>query len=251
MGNDMMMNRMKWRRTAAAFFALAFAPGIAQADQGAAQTGKSGLYISLAGLHVMPSDIDSSYQAASGISLARTAPLDNKPGFAAAVGYEMDSGFRVEIELGDRSASWDKYENTVITFAGRSIPVGGQNIRGSLKTRSLMANGIFAIDTGWKIRPYFGGGIGLARHKATVEGGYVVSPQGEATPYEGGASGNDTVVAYQAMLGIAYSLTEKVEARLGYRYFATDDAEMGNPEVIGSTWDYASHNFEAGILFRF
>ena len=114
-----------------------------------------------------------------------------------------------------------------------------------------MANGILAIDSGWKIRPYFGAGIGLARHKATIGGGYVVSPQGEATPYEGGASGNDTVVAYQAMLGIAYPLSEKFEARLGYRYFATGDAEMGNPEVIGSKWGYDSHNFEAGILFRF
>ena len=46
-----------------------------------------------------------------------------------------------------------------------------------------------------------------------------------------------TEIAYQALAGVAYPMSEAAEIRLGYRYAKASD--------------YGSHNIEAGILFRF
>ena len=48
------------------------------------------------------------------------------------------------------------------------------------------------------------------------------------------------------MAGVRYSLSETLELRFGYRYFATQDGEYN-----AATASYASHNIDAGLRFRF
>ena len=107
-----------------------------------------------------------------------------------------------------------------------------------------MANGIMVFDDSWGFKPYVGAGIGFTQHDASRDE-YRVTVNGTTLTVES-SSADDTVIAYQAMLGVAYPLSEKAEARFGYRYFATGEADLD-----GTKADYASHNIEAGILFRF
>ena len=106
-----------------------------------------------------------------------------------------------------------------------------------------MVNGIFSFGAG-ALQPYIGAGVGVARHDGTFDeqtleaGGYAVRLAK--------TSDEDTVLAYQGMVGISYPLSETTEARLGYRYFATADADFD-----GLKASYGTHNFEAGITFRF
>ena len=41
-------------------------------------------------------------------------------------------------------------------------------------------------------------------------------------------------------------MSDSAEARFGYRYFATGEADFD-----GTKADYSSHNLEIGLLFRF
>jgi len=54
------------------------------------------------------------------------------------------------------------------------------------------------------------------------------------------------VFAYQVMAGVEYPFSEAMAAKIGYRYFATSQADFD-----GLKASYGTHNFEAGILFRF
>ena len=116
-------------------------------------------------------------------------------------------------------------------------------IDGDMTTLSLMGNGIYSFGEG-QLRPYVGLGLGLAQHDATLDG-QTITFEGEEGMIEE-TSEDDIVFAYQAMAGVGYEMSETTEVRLGYRYFATGDADFDGDEV-----SYASHNFEAGVLIRF
>ena len=236
-----------WLKPIATIFVLALLPFSAAAQsteaQPAAAKSTEGFYASIGGMYALPYDSDGSYEEGD-FRLTGTVPLDGGPSFVAAVGYEMKSGLRGEIELGYRSTSWDKYEDLDLTFQGGSIASGDLEIGGDLDTISLMANGIMVLDGFWGVRPYIGLGIGFAQHEAEEEAFAITI--GDAVYAFEATSEDDTVLAYQAMLGIAYPFSEKVEARLGYRYFGTED-----PDFDGAEYEYGSHSVEVGILFRF
>ena len=119
-----------------------------------------------------------------------------------------------------------------------------------------MANGIYTFDAG-RLRPYVGVGFGIARHDVTFE---AQSIEVTYTQTSGGEeqsdtytfeierrSRDDTVLAMQAMFGVSFPMSERLEARLGYRYFRTRDT--GDSD--GNGLSYSTRNVEAGLLFRF
>ena len=187
--------------------ALALFGGPAAADE---HTGAMSYYGSVSGIYVSPRDSKVSTGSVSG-----DVDMDAGFGLLAAMGYGADIGLRGEIELGYRGSDFDK--------------LNGRAFEGDVRTWSLMANGIYAFEAG-TVRPYFGIGLGLARHKVSSSR----------------ASDSDTVFAYQGMAGVAYPLSETLELRGGYRYFATADADFDGLDA-----SYGSHNFEAGVWFRF
>ena len=199
----------------------------------------------MGGLYVMPDDLEMS-ESEDDVTVMGTLPLDNGPGFTAAIGYGASNGLRAELELGYRSSSWNEWEDLRHAANGEPVDTGDlrvETIKGELTTLSLMANGIMAFDASWGLRPYVGAGIGFARQDASSDGA-VTTWNGFEYESEG-FSDEDTVMAYQAMAGVTYPISEKSEARLGYRYFATGEAD-----IDGTKADYRSHNVEVGILFR-
>ena len=227
---------MKWYRAAGLFAALALAPGIAAANEG-------GAYVSVGGLYVMPNDSDLSYTQGD-LELAAAAPLDGGPGFTAAIGYGVPNGLRAELEFGYRSSSWSKYEDLRATYGGETHDLDDEDSEGDVTTLSLMVNGTMVFDTSSGLSPYVGAGIGFAKHEVSGEEAEA-TVQGTTHELES-FSEDDTVLAYQAMVGVTYPISENAEARLGYRYFATSEAEFDDFKA-----DYGSHSVELGILFRF
>ena len=127
---------------------------------------------------------------------------------------------------------------------------------GYSKSLSLMANAIYTFDAG-RVRPYVGGGLGFARHDVTIEAGFLEVAVSYDDQDEQDASRSvraiertsrdDTVLAMQAMFGVSFPMSERLEARLGYRYFRTRDT--GDSD--GNGLRYSTRNIEAGLLFRF
>ena len=100
------------------------------------------------------------------------------------------------------------------------------------------------LDASWGLRPYLGAGLGFPQHDVT-EDAFTLTVNGDTHEFASSSS-DDTVFAYQVMLGLSYPLSDSAEARFGYRYFATSEADFDRIKV-----DYGSHNLEFGILFRF
>ena len=127
---------------------------------------------------------------------------------------------------------------------------------GNTESLSLMANGIYTFDAG-RLRPYVGVGFGIARHDVTLDAQSIEvtytrtsGDEEESDTYTfeiERRSRDDTVLAMQAMFGVSFPVSERLEARLGYRYFRTRDT--GDSDGNGLT--YSTRNIEAGLLFRF
>ena len=87
--------------------------------------------------------------------------------FAAALGLGVTDGVRAELEFGYRSFRLNKFKGLSgqIGDAAYSLPALSGKLSGSVSTLSLMVNALFAADV-WRLRPYVGAGLGMARHRA-------------------------------------------------------------------------------------
>ena len=103
-------------------------------------------------------------------------------------------------------------------------------------TSSLMANGSYTFEAG-RLRPYVGAGVGIAIYA-------VEDDQQEFSSSDEDL--DDLTLAFQVMAGVGIPMSEKVEARVGYRLFVTEDADFGDIEMSN-----IAHSLEAGVLFRF
>ncbi len=226
------------RLACAAVLAAALAPAAAQAQDAANR-----FYVSIGGMYAIPAESDVTEKAAT-VSASAALEAKSSFGFSVAVGYGAAKGLRGEIELGYRKFDFDKYKDISVTVGGTRYAISGSfPVKGSMSTLSLMANGIYAFDL-WRLRPYVGAGIGMARHTGTyAQQSFEINDTTYTVPK---VSDDVIVVAYQALAGIAYPLSDSAEARLGYRYFATGEADFGDTQA-----SYATHNFEAGVTFRF
>ena len=202
------------------------------------------IYFSATGMHV--SDAGSDLANAGTVDIngapvryAGDGEFTNGIGGLLAIGYGGRAGPRGELEVG--------YRKVDALFAAVGADAGGGGLaagEGDMKTLTLMANGIYALDQG-SIQSYIGAGVGIARHKFTY-GDMAIAADGEVVAGNTGVSDEDTVFAYQAMAGVEFPVTERVDGRLGYRYFRTADADIEGDDI-----GYAMHNFEAGLIMRF
>ena len=226
---------------------LAFAAALASslvATTASAQIEAGEPYFSASGFYVAPTDSDWSY-AESGLTYRSDVEWDRGFGLALAFGYGAATGLRGEFEVGYRQLDYDRLKGLSVTSGGVEVLNSDREVEldGGVSTVSLMGNGLFVFEAG-PLRPYFGAGLGLARHDSEINEQTHTTEDGPVTTE--GTSGDDVVFAWQAMAGVGFELSEGAEVRLGYRYFATADWESE-----GEKLSYAAHNFEGGIVMRF
>lgn len=165
-----------------------------------------------------------------GISISSEVEFDTGLHVGAAVGYDFGE-FRFEGEFGYQSHEFT--EMTDLELNG--IPQGDRDADGDIDAFIFLVNGFYDIDTGTKLTPYLGGGIGFAHLE--IKDLFV---QGIVR-----GDDDDTVFAYQLAGGMAYEITDQIVADLSYRFVATSE-----PDFIGLE-DYNSHNIMAAIRFSF
>ncbi len=156
-------------------------------------------------------------------------------GFAlgGAVGFRFVDDFRAEIEGSYRQNDLD------LVFTA--------NADGDATSLALMANGYYDFpDIGGALRsplrPYLGGGIGVARvawNDVTVGATSIVDD-------------DEFIIAYQAMAGLGFGVTDAVTLTVDYRFFATPSVELeraGGSNALEA--DNLNHMVSAGLRVEF
>jgi len=146
-----------------------------------------------------------------------TPKVEGKSGWTvdAAIGQQIDSHFRAEGQL---------------IYSDDKAKVGA----GRTKLFAGLANGYYDFDTGSKLKPFIGAGVGIGQVK--LDGGPVRD--------------DDTGLAYQLLTGVAYPITDKLSAQIGYRYLGVNDVRIGSAaqEIRG---DYHDQAITFGITYKF
>jgi outer membrane protein OmpA-like peptidoglycan-associated protein len=143
-----------------------------------------------------------------------------------AAGRAFANGFRVEGELAHR-------QNDFSDFSG------------DVRATSLMLNAYYDFNREGRFRPYVGLGVGAAN----------VDASGAIGPIS--FNDDDTVAAYQGMVGVAIPLTERLDLDIGYRYFVAPDAgfsgtvDIEGPEPFSFDGDYEHQAVTVGMRYRF
>ena len=209
-----------------------------------AQSGADRFHAAVGLLYTVPTVSDLSLKV-GGATLKTGLEAGRSVGIVASLGYGADPGLRGEVELGYRNVGLRRFDGFRVSRAeGSEVEVEGEVlVAGDRTTTSLMVNGHLVFEAG-RLRPYLGVGIGLARHVLTFDAQAFGSGVNSVGTRE--SSHEDTVVAYQGMVGISRPMSENAEARLGYRYIATGDLKSD-----GTRASFGSHNLELGVVIRF
>lgn len=144
------------------------------------------------------------------------------------LGYAFQNGFRAEGELSHRYNDFGEDEGLA---------------DGNVHAWAAMLNGYYDFNRGGNIQPYIGLGVGAARLNVSAVGGF------------GSFQDQDTVLAYQGMVGVALPLNEQWDLDIGYRYFVADDLDFNglSPNLTAATFD-AEYEHEAitlGLRYQF
>ncbi len=163
--------------------------------------------------------------------------LNLKSGFIGGLvgGYSFDNGFRPELEVDIRQNSLRNLRSGGTTFDARGHE-RAVTAMGNLWYDFKPASGMFS-----RLRPYIGGGLGIANvslDNASVGG--VRQP-----------NSSDGIFAYQGGAGLGFEITRNLTASLDYRYLKTEDGTFDT--AGGGTVDaqYFAHSLMAGLRYTF
>lgn len=173
----------------------------------------------------IPMDIDVSDSSGTGT-------IKMKPGYATgiAVGYNFGM-LRIEEEVGYQMNDMDKFSG-----CSGGICVSGIPASGDASGLSLLTNAYVDFANSSPVTPFFTAGIGVAKIYVNdfVVAGFRIG------------DGDDTVVAYQLGVGIAFAIDQHLTFDLKYRYFATAD-----PNFEGVKATIKSQNIYCGFRYNF
>lgn len=216
----------KYMLIAVAAFLLGF-PAL-----GSATTAEPGAYVTgFLGVSI-PRDAD-----VTGFDFDDEVEFDPGIYLGGSGGYDFGL-VRLEGELSYRYSEID----TIAEQGGTTY----RNVDGNLGVFATMFNCFLDLHNASPVTPYLGGGIGFATlHLSNT---YGRDNFGKFIFY---GSGDDTVFAYQGGAGIEIAFNRQLSMDLGYRYFATDDAEFDSHNDIFSSMKFQSHNASVGIRVKF
>lgn len=165
-------------------------------------------------------DLEMDVEYAVGVALGLT-PFHHSPFW---------SNTRYELELMYRETDFDSLSNAALAPGG---------FGGSVESYVAMANAYYDFETGSRWRPYVGFGLGVAQQNfdsVTIN-----------------TDDDDTVFAYQGMVGMSYTLEpyNYTHVGFGYRYFGTADPSYTNSAGSSVEHSYDGHNIEAFLRVPF
>ena len=149
-----------------------------------------------------------------------------------AAGYEWPIGVAVEGEF-----TYRENELKRISLLGTHLDLNGDE-----HSYAMLANVYYRLNTGTKFTPYlgFGGGAAVLTIDARPEGG-------------GSFEDSDTVLAYQAIAGAAFALTQKFDLGIECRYFRTADPHLSDTQDGNTTQlslEYRMHNILVNLTYH-
>lgn len=139
--------------------------------------------------------------------------------------------YRSELEF-----SYQKNDLDNLNVQGLNIDPSTVGLSGDVTALLGLVNAYYDFDIGRQFFPFITAGVGFARIEADG------SLQGVNLTF----TDKDTILAYYAGAGIGYAVSETVTLDVRYRYLTGSD-----PEFDTTTTTFASHNFMAGIRFKF
>ena len=190
-------------------------------------------------------------------------------------GYNFSNGFRVDATIEKRfkddvllegTDSWETHSACLATGCWQPlVPASTTNFDVTDETKIdatlWMVNAYYDLFSNRGFTPYIGAGIGFAwnelnrRHTST----YTVCDDatgicGAPTTESASGRANKFTLAYAAMAGVSYDLTEMTAVDLGYRYLFISGSDIAidiNDDIsrveIG---DQHVHQFRAGLRFN-
>ena len=157
------------------------------------------------------------YLKNSDVSGVKTGEVgfDDEYAFGVAVGKRFGK-VRAEAELGYQENDVDKPKS------------------GDMKAYTFLVNGYYDFINKTKFTPYLTAGIGVAKVDAKINKFAHV---------------DDTGLAYQVGVGVAYAINSKLTVDLKYRYLAVSD--LNGIEIVGINPEFASQNILLGLRYNF
>jgi opacity protein-like surface antigen len=159
------------------------------------------------------------------------------PFVAGAVGYQFqNTGLRAEAELGYLTSSVESHEIAgIATFQDGAAS-------GDTSAFFGLASIYYDLPLAMPIRPFVGGGIGLADVSFS---GLVTTPGGTLLDDSG------TAFAWHLTGGINYDIRDNVALEVGYRYLAVDGVDVTASDGTPASIDTTDHIVFAGLRYRF
>ena len=224
---------------------------------------KEGVYVGIGGGATFLNDSGNTRPASpdydlssSGIpSLDVTSSTDGGFSVNGVLGYAITNGVRVEGEVGYRENGLDtstaKSPGALILLLPRDSRydpdaqktlLGERDINGDVSAITVMVNGFYDIDVGSGLKPYIGGGVGVAFFSIEA----ISATTGRTLVDDTG----NTVFAYQVGGGLGYEMTPTTTLSLDYRYFGTQDPSVkGELTPREFETEYGGHF--VGVSIRF
>ena len=191
---------------------------------------------------VFNNDLDSTDLNSTGRAV--NSQFDEDLATGLAIGYQYDSGLRVEAEYLDTENDAEQ-----IIFNGNTFNDIGTNVVGGIETTSLFFNSIHNFNTDTSVSPYIGAGLGYTK----VESDLAYNPTFGASIRD-----DDTTFSYQLLLGLDVAFTDNLKSFIEYRYVDAGNVDLsrtgGGPGGIQTTTqngDITFDGFGAGLRYHF
>jgi len=207
-----------------------------------------GLYGAIgAGLSYMGDDLDvESDGTATFPAFDTEADFDNGIGVYTTLGKAWGNSWRTELEFSHRNNDVRHWPGDGLGFSG--LPT---QLTGDLTSNALLLNVIRDFDTGGRLTPFVGAGVGGVRHRLEAVGS---NPGNAGQPFAVNIGDIESTLAFQGIAGLGIGLADNLSLDLTYRYFRSlKPSFLGtlNGSVTRFDHAYKNHGLFAGLRWNF
>jgi opacity protein-like surface antigen len=165
------------------------------------------------------------------------AELSDSAAYEVAFGRYLGSSFKLELEAGARNFDIDE----VVGIKNQVKNIASSDVAGNVDLFTGMFNGYYDLPVSWRLKPYLGGGLGMAYVKANN----VLTAR--SRPFNNHA----WVPVGAAMVGLDFPINEKIGFDLGYKYLILGDLTGSRDDKAGRSDIVKIHNVTGSLRYYF